>query len=439
MSDSQRTLKTPVTVSGVGLHTGQSVTMTISPAPANTGVVFVRTDLPTRPMIPAAPKYAVDTAVGMRRTIIAKDGVDVQTVEHFMAALWGLGVDNAYAEVSGPELPGLDGSAAPFVHLVGSAGVVEQAVPRKYFTVREPIVLTEDDSMLAVFPDKTFSVSYTLDYHHPQLKTQFASFTPNGKPFAEAIAPARTFCLYEEAEALRARGFGLGASYENTLVVGPQGVMHNTLRFDDEFVRHKILDLIGDLYLLGAHLRGHVVAIKSGHSLNMKLIHKLDQAMELWLSGALKAVTGEVMVGPQLDSIQIQKILPHRYPFLLVDRIVSFSETKIVGLKCVTVNDYFFRGHFPNRPVMPGVLMVEAMAQVAGVLMLNKPDNRGKLAYFMSVDKVKFRKPVVPGDQLIIEMELAKLRSRIGQFLGKVYVDGKVVCEGELMFAIADE
>ena len=294
--------------------------------------------------------------------------------------------------------------------------------------------------MLAVFPDRGLSVSYTLSYQHPALKAQFAQFSANGSPsFQQGIAPARTFCLYEEAEMLRAKGLGKGATYDNTLVIGPNGVMQNTLRFDDECVRHKILDLLGDLYLLGGHLRGRVIAIRSGHHLNARLLHKLDQAMEQWRLGALQSGTSEVMVGPTLDITQIQKILPHRYPFLLVDRIVELTGTKAIGIKCVTINDYFFQGHFPNKPIMPGVLIVEAMAQVGGIVLLNKPEHKGKLAYFMSVDKVKFRRPVVPGDQLVIDVELGKLRSRTGQMTGTVTVDGKPVCEGELMFALADE
>ena len=215
--------------------------------------------------------------------------------------------------------------------------------------------------------------------------------------------------------------------------------MHNTLRFPDEFARHKILDLLGDLYLIGAHLRAHVIALRSGHPLNVRLLHKLDQAMAQWKTGALQPCSGEVMIGPKLDILQIQKILPHRYPFLLVDRIIELSETKAVGVKCVTINDYFFQGHFPNHPVMPGVLLVEAMAQVGGILLLNKPGQQGKLAYFMAVDKVKFRKPVVPGDQLVLEVELTKVRSKTGQVVATASVDGKVVCEGELMFAIVEE
>ena len=299
-------------------------------------------------------------------------------------------------------------------------------------------MVAEGESSITVFPDTTLRISYMLSYDHPSLKSQFASFALNGAAtFEEKIAPARTFCFQAEADALRAAGLGKGATFDNTLVIGEHGVMQNTLRFDDEFARHKILDLLGDLYLLGAHLRAHVIGIKSGHPLNVKLLLKLHQAMERWKLGSLQS-SSEVMVGPQLDITQIQKILPHRYPFLLVDRIIELTETKAVGLKGVTINDYFFRGHFPDRPVMPGVLIVEAMAQVGGIIILNKPEHTGKLAYFMAVDNVKFRKPVVPGDQLIIEAEVKKMRSRTAQITARALVEGAVVCEGELMFALSD-
>ena len=439
MRDQQRTIAREVCIHGAGIHTGEPVSMRVLPAPADTGVVFVRTDLPHRPTIPVRSAQIVDVEKSVRRTTLSKDGVEVQTVEHFMASLWGMGIDNVYVEVTSVELPGLDGSAAPFFQQLKAAGTTEQPAPRRYVSVREPIIVEEGESSIAVFPDRTLRVSYLLSYPHPLLKSQFVSYVPDGvASFEETIAPARTFCLKEEAEALRAAGFGKGATFENTLVLDEHGVMHNTLRFEDECARHKVLDLLGDLYLLGAHLRAHVIAIKSGHPLNVKLLKKLDQAVEHWKLGSLPPATSEVMVGPQLDIMQIQKILPHRYPFLLVDRISELTETRAVGLKCVTINDYFFRGHFPNRPVMPGVLIVEAIAQVAGIIMLNKRENLGRIAYFMAMDKVKFRKPVVPGDVLVIEAELGKLRTKTGQVTGRALVDGKVVCEAELMFALGE-
>ena len=438
MSEQQRTLAKDIFMNGLGIHTGEPVSVRVLPAPADTGIVFIRTDLPHRPTIPVKSAQVVDVAKSVRRTTLSKDGVEVQTVEHFMASLWGMGIDNAYVEVAGVELPGMDGSAAPFFQQLKAAGTTELSAPRRYFSLREPVYVEEGDSAIAVFPDRTLKISYMLSYAHPLLRSQFVSYTLDGVAFETGIAPARTFCLKEEAEALRAAGFGKGANFENTLVLDQHGVMNNTLRFEDECARHKILDLLGDLYLLGMHLRAHVIAIKSGHPLNVKLLKKLDQALEQWKLGSLQSATSEVMVGPQLDITQIQKILPHRYPFLLVDRIIELTETRAVGLKCVTINDYFFRGHFPDRPVMPGVLLVEAMAQVGGIIMLNKRENLGKFAYFMAVDQVKFRKPVVPGDVLVIEAELGKLRTRTGQVMARALVEGKVVCEGELMFALSD-
>lgn len=438
-SEPQRTIAKEVFMNGVGLHTGEAVCIRVLPAPADAGVVFIRTDLPHHPTIPVKSAQMIDIDKSVRRTTLSKDGVIVQTVEHLMSALWGAGIDNVYIEITGPEVPGLDGSAAQFFEQLSQAGTTEQPSPRRYVSLREPIHVEEGEASITLFPDRDLSVSYLLSYPHPMLKSQLVSFTQNGaENYAAHIAPARTFCLKEEADALRTAGFGKGANFDNTLVLGEHGVMNNTLRFEDECARHKVLDLLGDLYLLGAHLRARVVAIKSGHPLNVKLLKKLTQAMEQWKIGSLQSSASDVMVGPQLDIMQIEKILPHRYPFLLVDRIIEISETRAVGIKCVTINDNFFRGHFPGKPVMPGVLMIEAMAQVGGIIILNKQENLGKIAYFMAVDKVKFRKPVVPGDVLVIETELGKIRSRTGQVIGRALVEGKVVCEGELMFALGD-
>ncbi|MBI3996273.1 MAG: UDP-3-O-[3-hydroxymyristoyl] N-acetylglucosamine deacetylase [Candidatus Omnitrophica bacterium] len=439
MSELQHTVAKDVFMNGVGIHTGEAVSVRVLPAPANTGIVFVRTDLPHRPAIPVKSAQMVDVGKSVRRTTLSKDGVEIQTVEHFMASLWGAGIDNAYVEITGPEVPGLDGSAIQFLQQFRAVGTTEQSAPRRYFSLREPVCVEEGDASIVVFPDKTLRISYLLSYPHPLLHAQFVSYALNGATtFDDTIAPARTFCLREEADALRAAGFGKGANYDNTLVLGADGVMHNTLRFPDECARHKILDLLGDLYLLGERLNAHVIAIKSGHPLNVKLLKKLGQALEQWKIGSLQSASSEVMVGPQLDITQIEKILPHRYPFLLVDRVTELTETRAVGYKCVTVNDYFFRGHFPGRPVMPGVLMVEAMAQLAGIIMLNKRENLGKYAYFMAIDKVKFRKPVVPGDVLMMEAELGKLRTRTGIVTVRALVDGKVACEAELMFALTE-
>ncbi|MBI3087411.1 MAG: UDP-3-O-[3-hydroxymyristoyl] N-acetylglucosamine deacetylase, partial [Candidatus Omnitrophica bacterium] len=264
VSDRQRTIAKEVSLKGAGLHTGRPCTLRVLPAPAQAGILFLRTDLPHRPTIPASACHAVESS-SVRRTVLAKDGVEVQTVEHFMSALWGVGVDNAYVEVSSAELPGVDGSAGPFVDLLKSAGVTEQDAPRKVCSPREPMMVEDGESSITVFPDRALQVSYTLSYSHPLVKAQFVSLGYNGGSFEAHVAPARTFCLAEEADALRAQGYGKGANYENTLVIGNGGVIRNTLRFDDEFARHKLLDLLGDLYLLGAHLRARVIAIKSGH------------------------------------------------------------------------------------------------------------------------------------------------------------------------------
>jgi UDP-3-O-[3-hydroxymyristoyl] N-acetylglucosamine deacetylase / 3-hydroxyacyl-[acyl-carrier-protein] dehydratase len=355
-----------------------------------------------------------------------------------MAALAGLGIDNIIIEIDNEEMPGMDGSSQNFVEVLLKAGINEQDKLRRYYVVKEPVYVEEEESYLVALPSPEFKISYTLDYRHPFLRSQYMSVTIDDSFFQKEIAAARTFCLQEEADNLQLQGLGCGANYDNTLVVGPKGVVNNELRFPDEFVRHKILDLIGDLYMLGQPLKAHIIAVRSGHAMNLKLLRKIVQQKERLTIGGIASSCDVQGSGP-LDINTIMEILPHREPFLFVDRILHLEHgVKAVGIKNVTINDYFFRGHFPGRPVMPGVLMVEAMAQVGGVMMLAAQENRGKLAFFMAANNIKFRKTVVPGDQLVFEVLAGKIKSKTGQVFAKAYVDGKVVCEGELLFALAD-
>lgn len=436
--DKQRTIAKEFSLSGTGLHTATKVSLTFKPAEAGSGIQFVRTDLPGRPHLAVAVANLLSQDRSHRRTSVGKDGVEVHTIEHLMAALAGMGIDNLYVELDNQEMPGFDGSSRSFIEAFFKAGIKEQDKPRQYYLIKEPIFIEEDNASIMAVPSQEFKVSYTLSYDHPMLKIQFKEVCLNREAFRDEIASARTFCLEEEAEELQQKGVGCGASYENTLVVGKKGVIKNKLRYDDEFVRHKILDLLGDLYVLGQPLKGHIIALKSGHSLNLKLLKKLDQQRQRYSSAGVGAGAA-VEIGAALEVKQIMQVLPHREPFLFVDRIITMEKGRYAkGLKNVTINDYFFKGHFPGRPVMPGVLIVEAMAQVGGVMMLSPDENRGKLAFFMAADNIKFRKTVVPGDQLILEVTAGKIKSRTGQVHGRALVDGKVVAEADLMFALVD-
>jgi len=342
-------------------------------------------------------------------------------------------VDNLVVELDGEELPGLDGSALEYLEALDKSGIKELDKPRDYYALKEPIYINESGVSLVALPSETFRVSYTLDYNHPALNSQFLEVDVTEQSFRSGIAGARTFCLEEEAEELKKQGLGKGATYENTLVVGSKGVIGNNLRFPDEFVRHKILDLIGDFSLLGQPLKAHIIAVKSGHALNAKMVKSILQQKQKDAAGGADIYSGD---GKVMDVQAIMNVLPHRYPFLLVDRITYLEEGKrVAGIKNVTINDAFFQGHFPGKPVMPGVLILEAMAQVGGVMMLSCEENKGKLAYFLTIDAAKFRKVVVPGDRLVMEVTAGKIKSRTGQVFGKAYVDGEVVAEATLMFA----
>ena len=437
--EKQTTLKEHLRIEGVGIHSGKKVAALLKPAPVNTGIKFIRSDLQDKPFVNLESCSEIDLLKNPRRTSVGAGDISVQTVEHLMAAFAGVGIDNVLVEVNTEELPCMDGSAAPFVEAILRAGIQEQDSPRKIFVVKEPVYCDEGEKSIVVLPYDGFKISYTLDHNSDDIATQFFEYEFDKESFAADIAPSRTFCREAEAESLLSMGLGKGANYENTLVVKDGKVINNELRFADEFARHKILDLIGDLYLLGMPIRGHVIAIRSGHALNIKLLQRIRAKRERLIGGGIIA-EGMIPESGMLDINTIQKILPHRYPFLLVDRIIGTDEKhgRIIGIKNVTVNDNFFTGHFPGRPVMPGVLIIEAMAQTAGVLMLSKEENFGRLAFFTSMNNVKFRKPVIPGDQLVFECQILRARSRMGTVQGVAKVDGKVACEAVLGFAIAD-
>ncbi len=433
----QRTIAKEYTMTGTGLHTGHQVKLTFKPAKANEGISFVRTDMPDNPVMKLGDVSVIYGGDTGRYSALKNGAAMIYTVEHLVSAFAGLGIDDITVMMDGDEVPGLDGSAGEYVKALKSAGIVELEAEKQCFEIKEPICVSKNGASVMIVPADEFKVSYALEYPHPMLK-QSVTFAVTPEIFEREIASCRTFCLKEEADALLAKGLGQGASTDNTLVFGPSGVVDNHLRFVDEAGRHKVLDCIGDLYLLGMPLKGHVFAFKSGHNLNRELLKKIAEQKKKY--EAKRAVVDiEVKEGAGLDVRGIMNIIPHRYPFLLVDRILEIEVGKrAVAIKNVTMNEAFFQGHFPARPVMPGVLMVEAMAQVAGVIVLSNPELRGKLAFFMSVDAVKFRKVVAPGDQVVMEVEIVKARSRIAQAKGICKVDGQVVCEAEMGFAFGD-
>jgi len=464
MFENQVTIAANARVEGVGLHTGTQSEIVFKPAPINTGVVFRRIDLDDCPEVPALIDYVMELDRG---TTIGKGKVKIHTVEHVLAALAGLRIDNVYIDINGIEPPVCDGSSLEFVKALKSAGLDEQDSPRDYIVLDEMIgydaVKGEGVELLAL-PSDDFRITFMVDYPNPAIGTQYTSMFSMDE-FESEYAAARTFCTLSEVEMLKEAGLAQGGTPNNALVVidkewnddevaylkgmfakdieitkGENGILNGVpLRFPNEFVRHKTLDLIGDLYLLGHPLKGHIMAARSGHKANIELVRKIRSH---WEKSRIKMKYQDKKTnGYLLDVNAIKKILPHRYPFLLVDRIIDLIPgKKVVGIKNVTVNEPFFQGHFPERPVMPGVLLLEAMAQVGGILMLDaETDTEGKLVFFTGINKAKFRKPVEPGDQIRFELEIIRKRRNFYSMAGKGFVSDDLVVEAELSAAVVNK
>jgi UDP-3-O-[3-hydroxymyristoyl] N-acetylglucosamine deacetylase/3-hydroxyacyl-[acyl-carrier-protein] dehydratase len=438
VSDRQKTISREVSLSGRGLFSGEEATLTIIPADAGAGITFVREQDDKVATISALVQNVLKRP---RRTCLKNGTLLVETVEHCMAALSGMGVDNAVVRVSGghvAELPAGDGSSNPFVKLLLDAGIEEQDAPQNPLIIRKPEQVSIGDATLAALPGPTDRLEIIYDFEGPApLGRQVFCYTLTGDSradFAEQIAPARTWVFEHEARELQARGLGTHLTPQDVLVISPQGPVDTKFRFADECARHKVLDLIGDLYLVGRPLRGRLVAHKSGHELNHMLARKLLQQQD--------NVGREAMVHREaaLDIRRIQRILPHRYPMLLVDRVLEITadSQKATGIKNVTFNDIFFQGHYPGTPIMPGVLIVEAMAQLGGLLLSQKLEHTGKLAVLLSMDKVKMRQPVVPGDQLLLEAVAVRVKSRTGHVRCKAFVGEKLAAEADIKFMLVD-
>jgi len=431
----QRTISREVSIAGPGLFAGEVATLTFAPAEPDSGITFVREQ---GERVASIPALVQNVAKRPRRTCLRNGSLHVETVEHCLAALSCMRIHNATVKLSGGsagEVPGGDGSSKPFVDLLSDAGVTELDAPADPLIIKKPIQVTHGDATLAALPGPTDHLEIIYDFEAgPPIGRQTICFHLGDDDFITQLAPARTFVFEQEAQELRNRGMGRHLSPKELLVISPSGPIDNSFRFPDECARHKVLDLIGDLYLVGRPIRGRLVAHKSGHELNHLLAKRLLEQQESNSREGLLARPGAA-----IDIREIQRILPHRYPMLLVDRVIEIvGDSKAIGIKNVTFNDIFFQGHYPGTPIMPGVLIVEALAQLGGILLSQKLEHTGKLAVLLSMDKVKMRHPVVPGDQLILEANTVRVKSRTGHVRCKAFVQDKLAAEADIKFMLVD-